>query len=170
MFYTNQEIYMLKYIIGVLVLGALGIGVYAFTANDPTPSITEEENTSTVSGMRAEENMVVVVEQQPGNTIVGSVVLEAPGFLVIHEDDNGPGVILGASTLLQAGESTNVQVPLSRASRDGETLHAMLHSDVDGDGSFDATVDTPVQSRLGGPLGGWFEISSEASLNIPVSI
>jgi len=161
---------MLKYVIAVLVLGALGFGVYAFTANDQTPSMAEEENTSTVSGMRAEENVVVVMEQQPGNTIVGSVVLEVPGFLVIHEDNNGPGAILGASTLLQAGESTNVQVALSRASRDGETLHAMLHIDADANGAFDAAVDTPVQSRLGGPLGGWFEISSEASLNVPVSI
>lgn len=56
-----------------------------------------------------------------------------------------------------------VSVTLNRATRDGERLHAMLHSDVDADGSFVASTDTPVQSSLGGPISGWFDISTGAS-------
>lgn len=121
------------------------------------------------SAMRAEENMVVVMEQRPGNTIIASqVYLAAPGFVVIHEDENGaPGAIIGSSVLLQAGESSKISITLSRPTQDGEKLHAMLHSDTDANGTFSASTDAPVQSILGGPLGGWFEISSEASEELP---
>ncbi|OGG59787.1 hypothetical protein A2765_04335 [Candidatus Kaiserbacteria bacterium RIFCSPHIGHO2_01_FULL_56_24] len=129
-------------------------------------------DTSNVSGMHAEENMMIVSEQKPGASIRGSlIVLAAPGYLVIHEDKDGaPGVILGASALLPAGENSNVPVTLSRASRDGETLHAMLHFEKGGNTVFSAAEDTPVPSRLGGPISGWFEVSSEALVDIPVSI
>ena len=162
---------MMKYFVVLLVLAILGVGIYIYTGN---PASQEEvsEDTNTVSGMRAEENAVVVSEQRPGNTVTGSAIyLAAPGFLVIHEDTDGqPGTILGASALLQAGENTNVPVTLSRASEEGETLYAMLHTDADANGSFDATIDIPVESILGGPIHGWFEISASASGNVPVSI
>ena len=163
---------MMKYFVALLVIGALSAGIYIYTAGSPAPESVMEEDTNMVSGMRAEENAVVVMEQKPGNTVLGSMVyLAAPGYLVIHEDKNGePGAILGTSALLQAGENTNIPVTLSRASRDGETLHAMLHTDADSNGSFDASIDPPVQSRLGGPIHGWFEITSSAGENVPVSI
>ena len=163
---------MMKYLVALLVISALGAGIYIYTAGSPASEAVMEEDTNTVSGMLAEENAVVVMEQKPGNTVLGSMVyLAAPGFLVIHEDTNGqPGAILGASTLLQAGESSNITVSLSRATQDGERLHAMLHADTDGNGTFSAS-DVPVQSRLGGPLEGWFEITSSASLEpAPASI
>jgi hypothetical protein len=121
--------------------------------------------------MRAEENMVVVTEQRPGNIVTASTVfLAAPGFVVVHEDiDGAPGAIIGSSAFLAAGESNNIKVMLSRVTQDGDKLHAMLHADTDANGSF-SSADMPVQSRLGGPLEGWFEISSSASENIPVTI
>jgi hypothetical protein len=111
------------------------------------------------------------MEQKPGRSVTGSIVyLAAPGYLVIHEDNNGePGAILGSSALLPAGESTGIQVALSRESKDGETLHAMLHFEKGGNATF-ATEDTPVPSRLGGPISGWFEISSEAATDTPIVI
>jgi hypothetical protein len=162
---------MNKIIIGILVLIVVAVGAYVFLGAQGTVPESNNENT-TVSGMRAEENAVVVMEQRPGTSVAASLVyLANPGFLVIHDDTDGePGAILGVSSLLQAGESSQIVVPLSRATQDGERLHAMLHADVDANGSFDASTDTPVQSRLGGPLEGWFEVSSEASGSVPVSI
>ncbi len=160
----------------VLLIASIGlIGTYLWNSTD-TPEVvgsdTDTMNENTTAGMRAEENMVAVMEQRPGTSITGSLVyLAAPGFLVVHEDNNGaPGVILGASALLWTGESSQVQVALSRATRDGETLHAMLHSDSNNSGSFESSADMPVPSRLGGPISGWFEISSKASENVPISI
>lgn len=151
--------------IGAIVIIAAG----AYMLSGESAPGTENQNGDNTSMMRAEENAVVVMEQRPGSSIVASsVFLASPGFVVIHEDGSGaPGAILGASALVQAGESTNVNVVLSRASRDGERLHAMLHNDVDGNGSFSASTDTPVQSKLGGPINGWFDISSDASLELP---
>ncbi len=122
------------------------------------------------AAMRVEENMIVVFEQRPGSTVTASQVhMAAPGFVVIHEDNVGePGTILGASALLQAGDSSNVRVTLSRAAREGEKLHAMLHVDANNNGKFDAASDTSVQSRLGGPISGWFDISSDASIETPI--
>jgi len=161
-------------LIAIVLLGAAAYYFLAASANDSLGGNPEEEvNTdSNASAMRAEENMVVVSEQKPGVSIHGSlIVLAAPGYLVIHEDKDGePGAILGASALLQAGESSNVPVTLSHAARDGETLHAMLHFEKGGNTTFAAAEDTPVPSRLGGPISGWFEVSSEGSIDIPISI
>lgn len=121
------------------------------------------------SSMLAEENAVMVSDQRPGTTVTGTVVLASPGYLVIHEDNAGqPGAALGASALLQAGQNSGLKVTLSRAMKEGETLHAMLHTD-DGDRVFSAALDTLVQSRLGGPIHGTFEVSANASPE-PVSM
>lgn len=127
---------------------------------------------SDTSAMRAEENMIVVMEQRPGNTVTASqVYLAAPGFIAIHEDANGTaGAIIGSSALLQAGESSQIEIQLSRSVRDGEKLHAMLHNDTNANGIFNANTDLPVASRLGGSIQGWFEISSQAPENVPITI
>ncbi|MBI5457019.1 hypothetical protein HY969_04760 [Candidatus Kaiserbacteria bacterium] len=163
------------FLAAVLILGGLGAYYYLdmpYSRQATTDVGANEGSEETVSGMRAEENMVVVMEQKPGNIIVGSVIyLAAPGYLVIHEDNNGePGAILGSSTLLSAGESAGVEVALSRASKDGETLHAMLHFEKGANATFFAAEDTPVPSRLGGPISGWFEISSEVSSDTQITI
>ncbi|PIR84041.1 hypothetical protein COU18_01385 [Candidatus Kaiserbacteria bacterium CG10_big_fil_rev_8_21_14_0_10_51_14] len=157
-------------VIGAIVLVAAG-GYYLVSNTWSSPAETSNEDTS-ASGMRTEENMAVVLEQRPGTTITGSLIyLAAPGYLVIHEDTNGEsGAILGSSAFLPAGESSNVPVTLSRATRDGEKLHAMLHFEKGGNTTFTVAEDSPVPSRLGGPISGWFEISSDASINTPVSI
>ncbi|RJR12550.1 hypothetical protein C4585_03525 [Candidatus Parcubacteria bacterium] len=159
-------------IFGAVVIIAGIAGYYLYSSTATVSENTNENSDTTSAGMLAEENAVVVSEQKPGSTVTGSIVyLAAPGFLVIHEDaDGAPGAILGASAVLQAGENTEVPVTLSRASREGETLYAMLHTDTDANGSFDAAIDIPVESILGGPIQGWFEITSSASITVPVSI
>lgn len=179
---------MNKLFVVVLAIIIVSGGAYYFLGtgvnDDQGNGLEEEADTPNIYGMpaplegeasltgRAEENMVVVSEQRPGANITGSlIVLAAPGYLVIHEDTNGePGAILGTSALVRAGENTNVQVKLSRPARDKETLHAMLHFEKGGNTAFAATEDTPVPSSLGGPISGWFLISSEASMDLPVSM
>lgn len=160
-------------IIGAALIIVAVIGFFLYSSTEtPIPTNTNEDSSNTSAGMRAEENMVVVSEQRPGISITGSlIVLAAPGYLVIHEDKDGaPGAILGASALLAAGENSTVQVRLSRSTRDGETLHAMLHFEKGDNVTFAASEDTPIQSRLGGSISGWFLISSEAPLDVPISI
>lgn len=157
----------------LLAVIVLGVGAYLFLAPQPVNNVNyEPEISDNSSAMRAEENMIVVSEQRPGTIVTGSIIyLAAPGYLVIHEDLNGaPGAILGASALLSAGESTDVKVTLSRAAKDGETLHAMLHFEKGSNTTFSAAEDTPVPSRLGGPISGWFEVSTDAPLDVPISI
>lgn len=159
----------------VLLLVVVAGGAYYLSSANMEPvqvTVNNGDNNTDSAAMRAEDNAIVVNEQQPGNTAKASLAyLAAPGFVVIHADNNGqPGAILGASALLQAGENTNITIPLSRASKDGETLHAMLHTDTDANSVFSAASDLPVQSILGGPIHGWFEISTSASTDTPISI
>ena len=164
---------MKGFIILLVVLALAGVGYYVYTNKVEAPVENGAvENTNTVSGMRVEENAVVTPEQRPGtNVAVAQVYLAAPGYVVIHEDSNGEaGAILGSSALLQVGENNNVSVTLSRASKDGEKLWAMLHSEKDGNTTFNVQTDTPVESRTGGPISGWFEISAEASGSVDISL
>ncbi|MDO8552836.1 MAG: hypothetical protein Q7S01_04945 [bacterium] len=155
----------------VAVIVAAIAGIYYFSQNVLTEFVIPADQSETTSGMRVEDNAIVVTDQRPGGSItVSSVFLAKPGFVAIYEDNDGtPGVIIGTSALLPVGESDSVNITLSRASKDGEILRAMLHSDSDGDGSF-TNADLPVQSILGGPIEAWFEVAAGAGENIPVSI
>lgn len=157
-------------LIGLLVLILSG-GVYVFTQNNSstkTGDVNINSNGSNSLGMRAKDNMVVVMEQKPGTTITASAIyLAKPGYLVIHDEG---GKILGASSLLPAGESDTVVVRLNLMTKDGEEYQAMLHNELNGNTTFDEKTDLSVESRLGGPIMGTFVISKDASENIPVSI
>lgn len=172
----------------IIVLGAVVVlgGIYFITSNKPVEPINNEvvdttntlgeENadmpTNTLGGMRVEENAVVVMEQRPARTVkVAQVFLAAPGYAVIHEDNDGEaGVIIGASALLKAGENNNVTVTLMRPTEDGEKLWSMLHTETDGNTTFDATVDVPVESNRGGPIFGWFDINANAEENTGITL
>ena len=170
-----------KLIIGLVAVVVVVGGAYyiiskAKTGDSSGMNMTPEEmaamhhpygSASNSSAMLAEPNAVVVADQQPGKVVTGAVYLAAPGYLVIHDQS---GTLLGSSALLPARQSNNIKVTLSRAVKDGEKLMAMLHSDTDGNGSFDASKDMPVQSKLGGAIQGSFQVSSSASGNTPVSI
>lgn len=172
---------MNKTIIGIIAVVLVAGGAYYLWGQSnnkngmPDMSSGDMKNMGqgddTSSSMLAEDNAVIVSDQRPGTSVVGTAVLAAPGFLVIHEDTAGqPGAVLGASALLSAGESRGINIKLSRPMKDGETLHAMLHTDVDQNGTFNASTDTLVQSRLGGPIHGTFQVSSKANPDAPVSI
>ena len=146
---STKDMMMNKYLWVVGLLVVLGLGYYLIKGRTQTPATTEvaTEETATVPG---EKNLVLVSDYTAGKTVtVARVVLEKPGYVMIHEDASGkPGAIIGTSTLLSAGESTDVVVNLKRAGKDEEVLYAMLHMD-DGDGKFVATTDLPVTDSQG---------------------
>lgn len=132
-------------ILGLIIIVALGVVIF-FVGNN-----RESEPTSNSSGLIISNNAIYVAEQIPGDIVSVQVVrLEKPGFVEIHEDNNGkPGKILGSSILLSAGETRNLPpIRLSRTTKDGETIYAMLHSD-NGDGKFEAADDKPILDPVG---------------------
>ena len=146
---SSKDMMMNKYLWVVGLLVVLGLGYYLIKGRTPAPTTTEvaTEETATVPG---EKNLVLVSDYTAGKTAtVARVVLEKPGYVMIHEDASGkPGAIIGTSAFLPAGESSDVAVNLKRASNDGEVLYAMLHTD-DGDGKFNVTVDVPLTDSSG---------------------
>lgn len=131
------------WIVGLVVV--LGFGYYLVSrgrTEKATPSPSPVSNESLVPGAK---NAVAVSDYTVGKTVtVAIVLLQKPGYVMIHEDDKGnPGKIIGIGKLLPVGESTNVVVTLTRTSKEAEVLYAMLHLD-DGDGKFNATTDNPI--------------------------
>jgi VCBS repeat-containing protein len=113
----------------VSVDGDVVVEPFEITIEDsgPTPSVTVENLTLPTGA-----DTVTIPE----------AVIDADGWLVIHEDDGGnPGAVLGNSELLEPGTTENVEVTLNRAVVDGETLHAMLHYDDPADGTYNFPTD-----------------------------
>lgn len=85
------------------------------------------------------ENAISVSDQTLTSDIkvtIDSVNSDGPGWVVIHEDDNGaPGAVIGQAKV-DGGPTSNVEVQLTRAAVDKETLHAMLHADAPADGNY----------------------------------
>ncbi len=162
---------MHKTLTALVAILAIGGSLYWYAHKNQPTTATVTITPDSSSAMRAEENMIVMTEQRPGKTIIASQVhLATPGFVVIHEDADGkPGAILGASALLPAGDSSQVKITVARPTHDGEKLHGMLHSDTDENHTY-SVADEPVLSRGGGPIEGWFDISSKARTDTPVSI
>ena len=128
--------------------------------------------TDTTSGMRMGENAVVSLEQRPGKNVkIAQVYLAAPGYVVIYADTDGEATaILGSSALMPAGESSNIVVPVSRATVDGESLWAMLHSETNSNKVFNADIDVKAQDGLGESISGWFTIKANAEENASITL
>lgn len=139
-----------------IFLAAAGIVYYSvqvYKTGSETPA----------SGLRIGENAVYVNDQRPGNSVtIGVANIEHTGYVVIHESANEkPGAIIGKSVLLNSGEIINFNVPLSRLSRNGEELVAVLHSD-NGDGTFNPALDQPVKDAERNTVFMIFPVSEEA--------
>ena len=133
---------------------------------------TTPSSSSSANGLRAGSDAIYVPDQAPSSMVtVGFVLLAHSGFVVIHEDAGGePGAIVGASALMKAGETGNGgRITLSRESKDGEALYAMLHQD-DGDGMFDAAKDLPVRDQSGNSIAMQFEIARDAAAPDGISL
>ncbi len=142
----------------ILIIVALGIllliGAYwskkSVDDMNPTETATSTEgasvSTSTTLGMRTGPNALLVIDQKPGKEItIAAVRLDEDGYVEIHEmtADGKPGNPIGVSKLLEAGDSTDVKISLTRSLLEGDKLIAMLHKD-DGDSKFLETKDLPI--------------------------
>lgn len=133
------------FIFMIIVAGIVGTALFFRVGRERPDSHGDS------AGMIIGTDAIYVADQAPSRTLTVAVVrLKNPGFVVIHEDAAGtPGGILGASSVLPAGETNNpASIALSRVTRDGETLYAMIHAD-DGDGVFDAIKDKPALDPVG---------------------
>jgi len=76
-------------------------------------------------------------ESDGSSVLVDSVTLPDGGYVVIHESDGGaPGPVLGNSSYLSAGTSTDVAVTLDSPISEDQELIAMAHTD-DGDQQYE---------------------------------
>ncbi|MGB8375089.1 MAG: hypothetical protein WCE57_07205 [Salegentibacter sp.] len=91
---------------------------------------------------------------------VGSISLDQAGWVVIHADNgnDGPQVpeIISQPVYLQAGDYTNVEVPLKESAdvNTGDTVWVMLHTDTGtaGEYEFDGSgngIDSPIKDENG---------------------
>lgn len=141
----NQGILWTVIIVVVLIIG--GVVLWNFQSQPsletpsplPTLEITIPTPEPTLEPTFAPPTPSVSVStQKPGRSVtIDAATLTTNGFIAIHTDKDGkPGPVIGNSDLLPPGSPTGTTVKLSRSSRKGETLYAMLHTDVDGDGIY----------------------------------
>ncbi len=151
-----------KRIISLAIVMAIVVLALFLLRDNRNGAIGTGESTSLIVG----SNAIYVDDQLPGRSVsIAMVRLEKPGFVVIHEDNAGkPGKFLGISGALPMGETKKaIPIGLSRMTKDGETLYAMLHLG-DGDGVFDSAKDKPVLDSLSGqPVMMIFTASLDAS-------
>jgi len=132
------------FVAAIILIGSLGYAYYRrvqeqakdeFTKN--TAEVIEEEKVMPV-------NMVMVEEVLPGDTVtVKEAYLEAPGFVVVYEDDGGTqGEVIGVSDYLEEGSVEGEEITLDRNVEGGELLYVMLYED-DGDEEW-SEADGPV--------------------------
>lgn len=131
--------------------------------NDADPNNPATQG-GAAGAMLAGSNTIFMNPQMPGSEIqVTTVMLQQPGYVVIHRDNNGePGEVIGHSALLGT-DVVDARVELNEAVVDGDQLYAMLHSD-DGDGVYEfPDADEPiVDETTGEPVMMLFTISADA--------
>ncbi|MDP3685350.1 MAG: hypothetical protein Q8R32_00795, partial [bacterium] len=132
--------------------------------SSPSPAAT------TIPSPTALEPLVSVSTQAAGTSVtVDKAMLAKNGFIAIHTDDKGkPGPVIGNSALLKPGPNTAIAVKLSRRTRNGETLYAMLHTDVNGNGVYEFPgADVPTTDSTGAVIAPSFTIGTASSSPSP---
>jgi hypothetical protein len=148
-------------IVIILVVLVAAVGLYFMYMQPVADDGTAAKDTT--STLLVGENAIYVATQHPDEHVhVSMSVLKSGGYVVVHANNEGkPGSILGNSSLLPAGGSENFDVELSRSSKDGEIMHAMLHMD-NGDGIFNAADDAPIKDIDGNIIMMQFSVSKDA--------
>lgn len=147
------------FLVGLLITGRSGRSVESPSQNeenqislDEADMKKQEARGSILKGTNTGIGTIQAEDQLAGKrALVSTVALEREGWIVIHEDKEGrPGVVLGA-TWLPAGSHENVEVNLLRGMEAGRRYYAMLHHEVNGDGShlFDLDKDLPFEDAQG---------------------
>lgn len=163
-------------VVAVVIVILVGIAVSRpKTAEAPTPAGTLEVSSpspaaTTSPSPTALGPLVSVSTQAAGTSVtVDKATLAKNGFIAIHTDDKGkPGPVIGHSALLKAGPNTAIAVKLSRRTRNGETLYAMLHTDVNGNGAYEFPgADVPTTDSTGAVVSPSFTVGAATSSPSP---
>lgn len=136
--------------LGIVAIIVIVIVVIAVRGSSQVPQ-TPITQTSPAAQTQVLSNTVSASNQPAGQSVkIDSVSLKEAGYVVIHEEAEGkPAKVIGNSSALQAGTYSNLVVNLTRASKDGENLYPMLHSD-DGDGTYGfPDEDLPIKDEQG---------------------
>lgn len=144
-------------VIVIIILVILGYSM--FKGPSEAPINTNEPNvTGTTTNTTNSANRIMVADQAPGNIVyVSTVQLAAPGFVVIHKDNNGtPGDVIG-SKYFEKGIYPG-QITLTSSTLDGGMYYAVLHSD-DGDKKFDVKKDLPIKDAAGSIIMDLFRVT-----------
>jgi hypothetical protein len=135
-----------------------GNGVYEFAGGD-LDGIVVVDGTPVFFPVNIAPSFTASAQAPADNTLTFSeVVADAPGFLVIHDDNGGaPGPVLGV-VRVQAGVNMNVVVTLDQGTPSTTTVFPMLHYDTNLNGQYEfagGELDGPVRVRgevVVGPL------------------
>ena len=166
---------MNKGFIGILILIVVVVGGY-FLYRGGYRSSQESDTLATSLGVPApgfdsvpetavsptSQDSISAINQKTGTSVlIQRAVLSTPGYIVVHEEQDGkPGPVIGNSGLFE-GVRQNLSVTLLRSSIEGEVLFAMLHSD-DGDGIYEFPGgDNPTKDEEGSVILDKFTIIEE---------
>ena len=133
--------------VGVFMVIVVVLGViFAKRRNDDSHVATEQKEEQTLfrEGLAERKNEILITDFSKGDRItVDYVLLELPGYVVVHDEVEGkPGNVIGSSSILFGGEAEDIGIGLKRETIPGEILFAILHKD-NGDGEFNFPGDEP---------------------------
>jgi hypothetical protein len=98
--------------------------------------------------LHVRNNSVTISDQRPADTVsVRAAALTSPGYVVIYDDEEGPGKRMGVSPRLPKGVTRNLKVPLEHPLAPGY-YYAVLEADT-GDGAFDPSSKAPLRDAKG---------------------
>ena len=132
-----------------------GNGTYEFPGAD-APVMKDGGTVTTPFVISLGAEPAVSVSDQTLSTVSTEVTIDSvtaldDGFIVIHEDDGAGnfGAAIGNASIT-AGATDDLTVTLDRPAAEGETLYAMLHTDDNGNDTYDgAGTDLPVTDSNG---------------------
>jgi hypothetical protein len=142
----------------IIIVIVIGIGYVVLKGGKSGDTTTVKpvviDNNTAASSSATEEGVslkgvgITVDDQNPGFLVVVSqVFVNAPSWVVIHEDVNGtPGNILGAR-LFEKGSNSGI-IQLLNSMKVGKSYLAVVHGD-NGDGTFDLKKDTILKGTDG---------------------
>ncbi len=134
--------------------------------NTPTPDAgTPDTDVDPDAGEQDSWSFTIVDqeldEDDPTSVAATSISTTTPSWIVVHEDDDGElGPILGQVSIA-SGETSSIEITLTRPALDGELLHAALHVDGGDVGTFEYPdgADVPVLGATGEPLSYAFTVT-----------
>ncbi len=138
----------------------------ASATHTATATPTHTATSTATAGATQTPNQACVLKVSDQTVAPGAMAVKVdesqqvdPGYMAIHESSatGGPGPVIGFSGYLAGGShNTDLVVQLDRPLKDGETVWAMLHTENNGNKTYDgASIDLPtVSTHCGNPATG----------------